>query len=87
MATSRCLISIAALLVFSLSGCDRLLTTGPEPGETTDGIMDNPPSIQAAFLRGDEQFARIFTVPDGLGPIFNQPSCETCHPGDGRGTP
>jgi len=49
--------------------------------------MDNPPSILAAFARGDEQFARIFTVSQGLGPLFNQPSCETCHPGDGRGTP
>jgi CxxC motif-containing protein (DUF1111 family) len=63
------------------------LTTGPDSGETTAEPMDNPPSILAAFARGDEQFARIFTVSEGLGPIFNQPSCETCHPGDGRGTP
>ena len=73
------------LMGLLLIGCDKLLTTTPEDG--TDVPMDNPPSIMAAFARGDEQFARIFTVSDGLGPVFNQPSCETCHPGDGRGTP
>ncbi len=78
-------VPVCALL---LTGCgDKLLTTGPPAGETTAEPMHNPPAIMAAFARGDEQFARIFTVSDGLGPIFNQPSCETCHPGDGRGTP
>ena len=66
---------------------DKLLTQGPPPGETTAEPMENPASIMSAFARGDEGFARIFKVSDGLGPTFNQPSCETCHPGDGRGTP
>jgi CxxC motif-containing protein (DUF1111 family) len=66
-------------------GCDKLLTATVD--DTTASPMDNPPSIMAAFARGDEQFARIFRVSEGLGPVFNQPSCETCHPGDGRGTP
>ncbi len=75
-------------LVFSLHGCgDRLLTSGPPEGETTAEPMQNPPSVMAAFARGDEAFAQVFRVSEGLGPIFNQPSCETCHPGDGRGTP
>ena len=74
----------AALLI---AGCGKLLTVGPEPGETTDGIMDNPRSIMAAFVRGDEAFDVVFTVSTGLGPLFNQPSCATCHPADGRGTP
>lgn len=73
------------LIYLLFVGCGKLLTTAPD--DTTDAPMDNPPSIMAAFARGDEQFARIFTISDGLGPIFNQPSCETCHPGDGRGTP
>ena len=81
------MILIVQVLSFSLTGCGKLLTTGPEGGETTAEPMDNPQTIMAAFARGDEQFARIFTVSEGLGPIFNQPSCETCHPGDGRGTP
>ena len=74
-----------AMWVFLAFGCDKLLTTTPD--DTTAVPMDNPPSIMADFARGDEQFARIFRVSEGLGPIFNQPSCETCHPGDGRGTP
>lgn len=74
--------------VFFLEGCgDKLLTSGPPTGETTAEPMDNPKVIMSAFARGDEQFARIFRVSEGLGPVFNQPSCETCHPGDGRGTP
>jgi len=75
-------------LVLLLSSCgDKLLTHGPPAGETTAEPMENPLPIMAAFARGDEGFARIFKVSDGLGPTFNQPSCETCHPGDGRGTP
>jgi CxxC motif-containing protein (DUF1111 family) len=67
--------------------CDKLLTSAPERGETLDGTLDVSPSLNASFARGDEQFERVFTIADGLGPIFNQPSCETCHPGDGRGSP
>ena len=69
-------------------GCgDSLFTSFPPEGETLTDTLDISPSLRASFARGDAQFERIFTVADGLGPIFNQPSCETCHPGDGRGTP
>jgi CxxC motif-containing protein (DUF1111 family) len=75
-------------LMLALSQCGgKLLTEGTPPGETTAEPMENPASIMAAFARGDEGFARVFKVSDGLGPTFNQPSCETCHPADGRGTP
>ena len=30
---------------------------------------------------------KVFTVEEGLGPIFNQPGCVSCHPGNGRGMP
>ena len=42
---------------------------------------------------GDEQFEDAFTVNDpasdhnGLGPVFDNVSCEGCHGGDGRGRP
>lgn len=39
----------------------------------------------AAFARGDEEFERQFAPNTGLGPIFNDVSCATCHSGDGRG--
>ena len=71
-----------------LAACgDSLFTSAPPEGETLDGTLDISPALNASFARGDAQFERIFTVADGLGPTFNQPSCETCHAGDGRGTP
>ena len=39
----------------------------------------------AAFARGDEEFERRFAPNEGLGPIFNNASCASCHSGDGRG--
>ncbi|MGG7377918.1 di-heme oxidoredictase family protein, partial [Escherichia coli] len=42
---------------------------------------------------GDEQFEDAFTDNDptsdhnGLGPVFDNVSCEGCHAGDGRGRP
>jgi len=49
--------------------------------------------LSAAFDRGDGVFERPFlpalrlgysSNADGIGPIFNQSSCEGCHVGDGR---
>ena len=42
--------------------------------------------LKATFAQGDENFERVFTVENGLGPIFKNSSCAGCHPGDGRGT-
>lgn len=46
------------------------------------------------FHLGDAVFGKLWvTAPsatrasDGLGPLFNARSCQTCHPGDGRGHP
>jgi CxxC motif-containing protein (DUF1111 family) len=81
-------IIISIVLASGLAACgDSLLTSPPPDGETLTGTLDISGSLSASFARGDEQFERVFTVADGLGPTFNQPSCETCHPGDGRGTP
>src|SRR5262245_65664962 len=46
----------------------------------------------ARHLAGDVQFGAIFVtapapVNPGLGPVFNNTSCEGCHVGDGRGQP
>ncbi|MCK5829869.1 MAG: thiol oxidoreductase [Methylococcales bacterium] len=43
-------------------------------------------------LAGDEEFEQTFvtspaTINPGLGPLFNNTSCEACHPKDGRGAP
>ncbi|MBS4029455.1 MAG: hypothetical protein KGZ58_12565 [Ignavibacteriales bacterium] len=69
-------------------GCDTLFTSKPETGETFDQTLEGLTRTQKlAFARGDEAFEKTFSVIEGLGPIFVQPSCEGCHNGDGKGHP
>src|SRR5215468_9061060 len=35
----------------------------------------------ARFEAGQEEFAAVETVEEGLGPVFNEASCATCHVG------
>jgi CxxC motif-containing protein (DUF1111 family) len=82
---------IVGTALFSLVlaiGCDELLTEAPAPDESFDSPIDGlTAEQQGIFARGDEAFGTVFTFETGLGPIFNQPSCERCHVGDGRGHP
>lgn len=73
-----------ATVVFSLVGSfitvaavsDRPQTFGdPLPGLTHEQ--------QLAFEEGRDEFLDIETVEDGLGPVFNEASCATCHVGPG----
>lgn len=56
-------------------------------------VLDGPVSGLTAdehkqFLAGDNAFnAQIFTVENGLGPLFVATSCGSCHAGDGKGHP
>lgn len=69
-------------------GCDQLLTEAPEPDQSFDAPIEGLTNEQLAiFARGDAAFGEVFTFNTGLGPIFNQASCERCHVGDGRGHP
>lgn len=71
-----------------LMGCDAIMTEAPTAGDDFTAPLDGMShDLNSAFLAGDENFERAFTVAEGLGPIFNNISCEGCHPGDGRGTP
>ena len=77
-----------AIASVCFGSCEGLFTEGPKPGETFDVPLDGLTTKElAAFARGDEAFSHEFSVPEGLGPIFNQVSCERCHPADGRGNP
>lgn len=77
----------ALLPLLSLS-CSELLTEAPKENEVLDGQIAGLSGAQArAHIAGDEAFAELFTPATGLGPVFNQTSCEGCHPGDGRGHP
>jgi CxxC motif-containing protein (DUF1111 family) len=61
-----------------------------------DAFGTAAPNLDAAALarheEGDEAFGAVFiaargTASSGLGPLFNNRSCEACHVGDGRGRP
>ena len=61
------------------------ITLQPKPG---DPVANLTAGELSAFTAGKQQFDRIFQVADGLGPIFNQNSCASCHsnPVGGSGT-
>ena len=68
------------------AGCDQLTTVAPPDGDVFDAPLEGlTPSELSAFARGDAEFERQFAPNTGLGPIFNDVSCATCHSGDGRG--
>ena len=69
-------------------GCEKLLTTKPDPGERFDTPLPGLGNGELGdFQAGHTQFRKSFTIAEGLGPIFNNVSCASCHSGDGRGRP
>lgn len=73
-------------LVLALAACDQLATEAPGGADVFDAAVPGlTPAEMAAFARGDAEFARRFAPSTGLGPIFNNASCASCHGGDGRG--
>jgi len=72
----------------AVAACDQLTTVAPPDGDIFDAPIEGLTDAElAAFARGDEEFGRQFAPNTGLGPIFNDVSCATCHSGDGRGLP
>ncbi len=69
-------------------GCEKLLTTKPDPGDRFDTPLPGLSNGELGdFQDGHAQFRKAFSIADGLGPIFNNVSCASCHSGDGRGRP
>ncbi|HZE19684.1 MAG TPA: di-heme oxidoredictase family protein, partial [Candidatus Angelobacter sp.] len=69
-------------------GCQKLLTTKPDPGERFDTPLPGLGNGELGdFQAGHTQFRKAFSIAEGLGPIFNNVSCASCHSGDGRGRP
>lgn len=76
------------LLTLGAMGCSDLITRAPDDADLFDAPLEGLSREElAAFVRGDEEFGRRFTPSSGLGPIFNDVSCASCHSGDGRGRP
>lgn len=71
-----------------VTACSRFLPQLPASEDIlAEPIEDLSPSQMELHIRGDEEFAAVFGVEQGLGPIFVGTSCEGCHVGDGKGHP
>ena len=82
------IIFVCVSISSAMFGCGTFLTEAPAADETLDGPIDGlTPAQLKAFLVGDEEFGVHFTPAMGLGPIFNESSCASCHTGDGKGHP
>jgi CxxC motif-containing protein (DUF1111 family) len=53
---------------------------GPPPGNAVGGLT---PAQRQAFAEGARVFAKDYVVAEGLGPVFNDESCDDCHRGGG----
>ena len=81
---------MAVLISFPLIalGCEKMLTTEPDPGDRFDQPFASLDAGELGrFLEGRTQFRRGFSINEGLGPLFNNRACASCHSGDGRGLP
>lgn len=75
-----------SLLCSGAWACGDLATEAPDDGDALDAALPGLTSAElSAFVRGDGEFERRFAPSTGLGPIFNNVSCASCHSGDGRG--
>lgn len=75
-----------ALIAGTLAACAELATEPPADGEVFDAPFAELTAVELrVFLTGDAEFSRRFAPATGLGPIFNDASCFSCHSADGRG--
>src|SRR3989442_3618604 len=88
------LASIAVLWLAACSPSDSGVTSPPLPGTDvapsmgmTAAFGDPFPNLTAdqlaLFNAGKVEFAAVEAVDEGLGPVFNESSCQTCHLGPG----
>ncbi len=79
---------VVFLVAVALAGCDAMLTAAPDDRDLFDApFTELTTEERAVFVRGDAAFGRTFSPSEGLGPIFNDRGCASCHSGDGRGRP
>lgn len=82
------IVALLALGLGCITGCDALLGPLPPDDEILEGPIEGLTGAQLrSFVAGDEAFGDLFTADRGLGPVFNAASCDSCHPGDGKGPP
>ena len=83
---------VVSIVLTVFSGCNDMIILPKPVIEFENDNFETPfdmlsPDLRATFTRGEEAFMKVFTIEEGLGPIFNQAGCVSCHPGNGRGMP
>src|SRR3989442_14858004 len=89
---------LLAVLLACVAACDKQPPTGPvvPPPRLQPDFRVAAPNLGeplanltvaelALFNAGKVEFETPETVADGLGPVFNEASCATCHNGPVRG--
>jgi CxxC motif-containing protein (DUF1111 family) len=74
--------------LLGVAACGTLLTEAPDDRDLLEAPLEGLTAEErAAFVLGDAAFGKPFAIAEGLGPLFNNISCASCHSGDGRGRP
>src|SRR6266852_1701410 len=90
-------VALASIAVLWLAACapsDSGVTSPPLPGTDVapsvgltaafgEPFPNLTPDQLALFTAGRDEFAAVEAVDEGLGPVFNEESCQTCHLGPG----
>lgn len=77
MGTSiRAIVTPAVVLVVAACSSGGFSEVAREPGEPLPGLTDDE---LARFREGRVLFDRAFTPEEGLGPLYGQPRCSSCH--------
>jgi len=80
-------IAILSVVTFFIASCSKTMPPAPDEDTLLDGPLEGLTyEQQAQFLRGDIAFSDVFTISEGLGPVFVSNQCSSCHPGDGKGS-
>lgn len=68
--------------------CKKLIPEAALNEDILEGPIDGLTIEESnRFLHGDEAFGEVFTKETGLGPIFVENSCVSCHTGGGKAHP
>lgn len=85
----RCRLLALTVVVGALSVVPSNVVLGGEPLELQRKTGDPVPGLTAAeldrFFKGEDAFSRTLSTSEGLGPVFNDHSCISCHNAGGTG--
>lgn len=84
-ASTRAVLAVGALALVTAVAVQAQRGPGPGPGGGAgpQPIAGLTVAERQAFEAGARAFARAYDVAEGLGPVFNDDSCNACHRGGG----